>query len=114
MCGRWYLLVWDYCSRYPEVVSLRDLHSSSVVDGLKVVFARHGIPVLLTSDNGLQYAGVSFRNFARVWGFEHVTSSPRYHQSNGATERAIQTVRAMLKKAEAKSLTRECTQIILM
>ena len=50
------------------------------------------------SDNGRQYAAETFRQFADKYGFIHVTSSPRYHQSNGETERAVQTVKTLLRK----------------
>ena len=33
-----------------------------------------------------------FRDFATGWGFTHVTSSPRYPQTNGESKRAVQTV----------------------
>ena len=36
--------------------------------------------------------------FARQWHFEHVTSSPRYPQSNGKAENAVKTVKRLFSK----------------
>ena len=38
-------------------------------------------------------------SFAISYGFRHDTSSPRYPQSNGQVERAVRTVKQLLKKA---------------
>ena len=38
--------------------------------------------------------------FSLDWGFHHVTSSPGYPQSNGQSERTVQTVKSMLEKAD--------------
>ena len=40
-----------------------------------------------------------FKEFTQEWGFHHTTSSPKYPQSNSATERALQTAKRILKKA---------------
>ena len=64
------------------------------------MFARHGIPMAVLSDNGPQFACASFRDFAKEWDFIHRTSSPRSPQSNGEAERFVQTVKDMFKKAE--------------
>ena len=79
-----YLLVVDYYSRYVEVVTLRKTTSSlAIIEALKAIFARHGIPDELRSDNGPQYHSDEFAQFAQDWGFNHITSSPRFPQSNG-------------------------------
>ena len=43
---------------------------------------------------------MTFDLFARTYGFEHRTSSPQYTQSNGASERAVQTAKLLLKKVD--------------
>uniref|UniRef100_A0A3P9ISX4 Integrase catalytic domain-containing protein n=1 Tax=Oryzias latipes TaxID=8090 RepID=A0A3P9ISX4_ORYLA len=73
--------------------------SMDVVVHLKSIFARHGIPEVLVTDNRPQFSGSHFQAFAACYGFEHVTSSPRFPQSNGEPERAVQTVKRLLKKS---------------
>ena len=89
------LLVVDYFSRYPEVVKLSSTTSTQVIATLKAIFARHGIPETVQSDNGPQY--LSLLSF---YEFQHITSSPRYLQSNGQVERTVQTIKKMLKKSK--------------
>lgn len=93
-----YLVVVDYFSRYIEVANLPTLTTATTVERLKVIFARFGIPEVLVTDNGPQLASAEFAEFAREFDFEHVTSSPRYPQSNGEAERAVRTVKQILSK----------------
>jgi len=37
------------------------------------------------------------KQFSSTYGFQHTTSSPHYHQSNGQAERAVKTVKSLLK-----------------
>ena len=92
-----YLLVVDYTSSY--VAKLAATTSPDVILHLRSIFTRHGIPETVVSDNGPQCASYEFAQFASEEGFIHVTSSPRYPQSNGKAERKLQTVTAMLKKS---------------
>ena len=97
---RWYLLLVDYYSRYIKVSLLAALSSCDVIEHMKSHFVRHGIPELLTSDNGPQYASEEFHKFAGTYSFQHVTSFPRYPQSNVAAERAVQTIKSITKKED--------------
>ena len=45
-----------------------------------------------------------FKDFSKSWGFEHVTSSPKYPQSNGEVERAVQTMKTILNKCDDEYL----------
>lgn len=64
------------------------------------MFARHGIPETLISDNGPQFSGHEMKAFATDYCFEHVTSSPKHPQGNAEAKRAIQTVKYLLKKGK--------------
>ena len=97
--GDQYLLCVDYFSKYPEVALLPDLSSKTTVTRLKSMFARHGIPDEVISDNGPQFASAEFAMFASQWEFNHTTSSPGFAQSNGQSERTVQTVKKLLLKA---------------
>ena len=96
--GNSYLLCVDYYSKWIEVDKLDDLTSRNTISYLKSQFSRHGIPDQLITDNGSQFTSSEFNAFAKCYGFEHTTSSPHYPQANGEVERAVQTVKTLLKK----------------
>ena len=96
--GKVYLILIDYYSRWIESKRLDNLSSESVVYVLKEIFASHGIPDIIIWDNGPQFSAATFRQFAMDYGFVHVTSSPRYPQSNGEAERAVRTMNGLLKR----------------
>ena len=81
-----YIIVVDYYSLWPEVYLLNRTDSSSVIEVCNDIFSRHGIPEQFISDNGSQYHSKQFSKFMLSWGIKHITSSPRYPQSNGHGE----------------------------
>ena len=90
----------DYYSRFPEVIKLSSTTSPAVISSLKSLFSRYGIPEILRSDNGPQFDSSDMASFALSYGFYHDPSSPRYPQSNGQAERAVQTIKKLLKKSD--------------
>lgn len=95
--GKNYLLIVDCYSKFPEIKLLEHLDTFTIIKKLKSVFSVHGIPVKLYTDNG-NFPSAEFRKFCKGWGINHVTSSPKYPQSNGFIERHIQTIKKCLKK----------------
>jgi hypothetical protein len=97
--GHCYVVAVDYFSRWAEMRLLDQGQSSAqVILRLKAIFAIHGIPETVVSDNAQQFSSYLFKEFAREYDFTHVTSSPKHPQGNGEVERAIQTLKALIKK----------------
>jgi len=94
-----YLLVIDYYSHFPEIALLENKTAPCVIIHLKSLFARYGIPDVLMGDN-MPFNSKACHDFAKDWNFDLVWSSPRFSQSNGMVERAVQTVKTLLKKAK--------------
>jgi hypothetical protein len=99
--GKHYLATIDHFSGYLEIDELeKDLTSEEVIQKLKKVFATHGIPRAVYSDNGPQYDSREFKKFSKTWGFEHKTYSAVYPQANGMAEKAVQTAKKLVKKTK--------------
>ena len=71
-----YLLIVDYYSRFIEVARLKRTTAEEVIRHTKSIFARHGIPEDVISDNGPQYSGEAYKQFAQEYQFRHITRSP--------------------------------------
>jgi len=68
--GKDYLLVVDYFSNFPEYVQLNSKSADYVIQHLKDIFSRHGIPETLVSDN------YPFSSFAMLKNEVSRSSSP--------------------------------------
>ena len=98
--GDTYLIMVDYYSRWIEIKKLVSQTSESIIFAMKELFSQHGVPEIVMSDNGPQYSASQFKEFAAAYGFIHVTSSPNYPQANGEAERAVRTIKSLLRKNE--------------
>ena len=87
----------DYHSRYIELAHMPSTTSFAVIEKMKNMFARWGIPEEVTSDNGPQFNAEEFAKFAETFGFTHTTSSPTFPQSNGEAESGVQIAKKILR-----------------
>ena len=96
--SRNYVLVVDYYSKFVEIRLLQSTSAQSVVNNLKAIFSVHGIPEEIVSDN-MPFNSTFFKTFAKEYNIKLSTSSPTHSQSNGMSERSIQTVKQLFRKA---------------
>ena len=89
----------DYFSNFFEVDKLSTTSATQVITKLRIHFARFGVPDVVVSDNGPQFACDEFKQFATRWQFSHVTASLRYPQSNGKVENAVKRAKQLMRKA---------------
>ena len=102
--GCHYLLIVDYQSCFFETAKLPDTTAKTVICHTKSIFARHGIPNVLRSDNGPQFTSDEFKQFSSQQGFSHISVSPYRPQANGLAEKYVQVIKRLLIKAsETKS-----------
>lgn len=64
------------------------------------MFTQYGVPNILVTDNGPQFASDKFVAFAKTWCFQHTTSSQHYPQSNGKAENSVKTVKRLFIKCQ--------------
>ena len=91
ICGTFYYLcsVLDGYSRYLVHWEIRESMTEREVETI-LQRAREKFPEAhprIISDNGPQFIAKDFKEFVRVSGMTHVTTSPYYPQSNGKVER---------------------------
>ena len=92
-----YLITVDCFSRWIEVDPLKSTSSKAVIDKLDQHFSRFGIPEVIRSDGGPQFASHEFESFCRSNDIYHSLSAPYHPQGNGAAERAVQTAKRLVK-----------------
>ena len=86
-------------SDFVEVSQLPDLSGNSLIKVLKPIFAAHGAPAAMLTDNATNYTSSDFRRFLKSWDIEHRTSSPHHHQSNRWVEAAVKLMKGIIKKS---------------
>ena len=102
--GKWYLLVLDAHSKWLEVEIVNSANTSTTVEKLQQIFATHGLPFTVVSDNGSVFTSEEFSTFLNCNGIHHIRITPYHPASNGQVERAIQIFKESIKQSTTGSL----------
>ena len=94
----WLFIAHWLLTKWTKVDKLDNITSGNRVSYTKSQFSRHGLPDEMASDKGPQFASSEFSRFVKSYEFVHTTWSPHYPQANGEVKRAVNTVKALLKK----------------
>ncbi|XP_045782541.1 uncharacterized protein K02A2.6-like [Maniola jurtina] len=95
-----FFIVVDAFSRWPEVLTVNNTNSTTVIHHLRNLFATHGICETLVSDNGTSFVSSEMKSFLESNKIKHVTSAPYHPATNGLAERMVQTVKEKLRKMD--------------
>ena len=97
-----YLVINDYCSKMSIVqkMSTSQCSSAKMITVLKELFVGHGVPEVIKSDNGPQFASHLFAEFTKDLNIKYSTSSPRNPSTNGQAESAVKIVKGLLTHAK--------------
>lgn len=96
---RFFLVLIDYHSKWPEVQPVASVTSTTVINFLKTVFAREGLPCEIVSDNGVQFVSHEFQEFLHQHGIKHSKTSLYHPQANGQVERFNRVLKSCLQLA---------------
>ena len=96
--GKMYLILIDAHSKWIEAFCTPNATSLTVIEQLRAVFARFGLPETVVTDNGTCFVSSEFEVFLQRNGIKHLTSAPYHPASNGLAERAVQIIKKGLKK----------------
>ena len=97
--GHYNLVVIDKRTRFPDVEIVYSTSAKSTKEKLKKVFATHGTPEQVETDNGPPFTSKEFNDFALEEGFKHHRVTPLHPQANGEAENFMK----LLNKAEQRA-----------
>ena len=87
-------------TKYPEVISLRRVDNHTVLEAMLEIFARHGIPKNILTDQGSVFMSKLTQQLYQTLDIKRVRTSPYHPQSDGALERWHACLKGMMRRAE--------------
>lgn len=81
------LVIVDYYSRYTEIEIMTKIDSTETIKRLQTIFARFGLPLSITADNGRKFVSGEFRDYCETHNIILNSTTPYWPQQNGEVER---------------------------
>ena len=98
--GQNVLILVDAHSKWIEAIPTSSMTAGMIVRTMRGVFATHGVPKVVASDNGPSFTAHEFTEFLEANGIQHKLSAPYHPATNGLAERAVQTVKQGVKRQD--------------
>ena len=98
--GATFLIVVDAYSKWLEVIPMSSTTAERTITELRKLFATHGLPTQVVTDNGAQFTSQEFAEFLKLNGIHHYKSAPYHPATNGEAERYVQTFKQAMRAAK--------------
>lgn len=100
--GHHLLVIVDYYSRFTEIeIMANKIDSKETIKRLRIIFARFGIPLSITADNGRQFISEEFKSYCNHNGIKLISTTPYWPQMNGEVERQNRSIVKRLKISQS-------------
>ena len=110
--GHMFLVIVDACSKWLDAYIMSTITSSKTIETLRTVFATHGLPQAIVTDNGSSFTSEEFKRFMDCNGIKHITSAPYHPSSNGQAERAVQTLKLGIKRTPGENVQEKMSRFL--
>jgi len=87
--------------------------TANTADHLHSLSATHRLPEMIVSDNGSVFTSIEFQDFCTKNGTKHVRSALYHSASNGLAERAVQSFKETMKRADPQEPLSTCVSRFL-
>ena len=98
--GGSFLVIIDAKSKWLEVLHMSSSTAEATINAWHTVFATHGLPGKLVTDNGAQFIAQEYKDFLRSNKIKHILSALYHPASKGEAERAVKTFKQSMKAAK--------------
>ncbi|XP_026546053.1 uncharacterized protein K02A2.6-like, partial [Notechis scutatus] len=96
--GNTFLITVDAYSNWLEVSNMKTTTTEAVTKVLNKLFATHGLPDVIVSDNGPQFTSLEFEKFLAERGIRHALTATAHPAANGRAERMVQFTKKTIQK----------------
>ena len=110
--GHMFLVLVEAHSKWLDVHIMSNISSSRTIEKLRMIFAPHGLPHIIVTDNEPSFTSDEFKRFVEENGIKHVTSAPYHPSKNGLAERAVQTVNRGLQYTQGSSMQEKLSKFL--
>ena len=102
-------------SRYPEVEIVHSTAAHSTIPKMNRIFATHGIPRVVKSDNGQPFASKEIKGYMEEKGIKHSPITPLLLQVNSEAENFMKLVTKAIRAAhvEGRDWQKDLHQFLL-
>ena len=103
--GKMWLILIDAYSKWPEIHAMSVTTAQATIQQLRKIFAVHGLPERLITDNGPRFVASEFESFCQTRRIHHTRTAPYHPRLNGEAERLVETFKLAINKADPKNAT---------
>lgn len=107
-----FMVVVDAHSKWIEACVMPSITAAKTIEQLRIIFATHGLPRMVVTDNGPSYTSEEFASFLSYNGIVHVTSAPYHPPSNSLAEQAVQTLKSGLKCTSGATIQEKLSRVL--